>query len=126
MVVDKIFKMADALADPDAFEWPKWAACNRYLSLMEFEPKARWLARVSSRPGAGQFGAVAMETFKLSEKYEASYTPRKVEKGWLSEGEIWKRANGVRTGITFRVRGTTEANARKNAEQEALRVCPKD
>ena len=24
-----------------------------------------------------------METFKLSEKYEASYTPRKVEKGWL-------------------------------------------
>ena len=67
-----------------------------------------------------------METFKLSEKYEASYTPRKIEKGWLAEGEIWKRENGVRTGITFRVRGTTEANARKNAEQEALRVCPKD
>ena len=40
LVVDKIFKMADALADPDAFEWPKCATCIRYLSFMEFEPKA--------------------------------------------------------------------------------------
>ena len=64
-----------------------------------------------------------METFKLSEKYEASYTARKVEKGWLAEGEIWTRANGVRTGLTFRVRGTTEASARKNGDQSVDYTC---
>ena len=67
-----------------------------------------------------------METFKLSEKYEASYTPRKVEKGWLAEGEIWKRENGVPDRHHVPRERTTEANARKNAEQKALRVCPKD
>lgn len=38
LVVDKIFKMADALTDPDAFDWPRCATCGQAMRLVGIEP----------------------------------------------------------------------------------------
>ena len=69
-----------------------------------------------------------MTTFNINDKYSATYTPFKVERGWRADGEIWKHEKDRQypTGIKFAVKGTTEVNARKNAEREASRVCPRE
>ena len=38
LVVDKIFKMADVLTDPDAFDWPRCSTCGQAMRLVGIEP----------------------------------------------------------------------------------------
>jgi hypothetical protein len=38
LVADRTFRVADALIDPDAFDWPKCATCGQAMRLVGMEP----------------------------------------------------------------------------------------
>ena len=59
-MVDKIFKMADALTDPDAFDWPRCPTCGEAMRLVGIEPTHR-NAHISLHTYECTCGAVAVD-----------------------------------------------------------------
>ena len=58
--MDKIFEVADALTDPEAFDWPRCPTCSEAMRLVSIEP-GNQDAHISVHTYECTCGAVAVD-----------------------------------------------------------------